>query len=201
LSGAGSSGASTLDAFASRGPGAAFAGQAAAAMERVRARLMGYGDDGGSEDSASGSSSSSSSSGGGGGGASSAARRVLAALLTRCWSREERAQALSEACLPPGLLVDETTRLHLVTSPAALQAAIAAEVARSARGEAVAANDGPGAGSSSPDGTEAIPIVLPSGEAAADALTALAEDVADYDAAVYSRLSPLERFGAGPRWP
>ncbi|GBF98676.1 hypothetical protein Rsub_11670 [Raphidocelis subcapitata] len=197
----GASAGSALGSFASRGPGAAFAGQASAAMERVRARLMGYGDDGDGDD-AGGSAGSSA------GGTRSAAHRVLAALLTQCWSREERAQALSEACMPPGLLVDEATRLHLVTSPAALLAAIQAERGRLARDGAVAgtsSNSGsgsgsPGDGGGSP-GSDAIPAVLPSGEAAADALEALAEDVAGYNAAVYSRLSPLERYGAGPRWP
>lgn len=37
--------------------------------------------------------------------------------------------------------------------------------------------------------------MLPSGEAAAEVLAALAEDVGEYKAHVYDRMTPLERFG------
>jgi hypothetical protein len=191
-------------------------------MERVRARLLGYDDDGegavssggGGVDGVGEVASAGARSASGAAVDGSAARRVLLALLNECGSREERAQALAEACVPPGLSVAPErpggARACVCTSPERLMAEIGAERRRiegsdrEAGAKLDAPNDGRGdggGGSSSSGGgggadAGALPAVLPSGEAAVEALAALAEDVAGYDAAVYSRLSPLERFGA-----
>ncbi|KAI8464972.1 MAG: hypothetical protein J3K34DRAFT_461669 [Monoraphidium minutum] len=184
--------AAPLDDFARRGPGAVYSAQAAAAMERVRARLMGYEDDGpgaagGGEGSDEGSSSASEASGGASeAGGGPAAERVLRALLLECSCRGERAQAVAEACVPPGLEVAADAPggrpVSVCTSPPRLLAAIA--LAQQLL-EGASGGGGPAA-------------ALPSGEGAAVVLSELAEDVAQYEAAVYRRLSPLERYGAGP---
>jgi hypothetical protein len=198
---------SALDDFARRGPGAAFSSQAAGAMERVRARLMGYQDDGAragagldgaaaatSPSSTSSGASSSSSSGTGrtddGG---PAAQRVLRALLLECECRGERAQALAEACVPPGLSVAAESpggpRISICSSPPRLLAAVAAEQRRLQQ-QAEGGDDGtPGSGT---------PAMLPSGELAAAVLAEVEEDVREYETHVWSRLSPLERYGATP---
>ncbi len=195
---------STLDAFASRGPGAAYSDFAAAAMDRVRARLTGYDDDrgaGGEEEEEGGDAASSSGrtdgdeSGRAAGANNPAARRVLRALVTRCGCRGERAEAIAEACVPPGLMVDEAagdgTAIgggasrqlwsgRVCTTPQGLLEVIAAERQRLA---------GDGGGGQQP--------VLETGESVAQVLSELEEDVGEYNTHVYSRLSPLERFGGG----
>jgi len=191
---------STIDDFAARGPGAAYSDMAAAAMDRVRARLMGYEDDRAvgleeasapSTSAAAGSSDDANAAGPG----PSAAQRVLHAMMHQCVCREERAEAIAEACVPPGLMVAAQHRhpserqlapatVRVCTTPDGLLAAIAAERSRLTGGpqQAAAADEQP---------------PLPSGEPPLQVLHELQEDVSGYDAAVYSRLSPLERFGAG----
>lgn len=203
---------STLDDFARRGPGAAFSDQAAAAMARVRARLTGYQDDGpgggdlgapaGSPEDGSAGRQSAASSG-------PAARRVLAALLLECSCREERAQAVAEACMPPGLEVEDSDgmgtphRVLVCTSPKQLLAAITAELQQlgyaSDQGSSIGAGNSSAGDLCSDHSLFAAGMMpaLPSGESPTQVLFALREDVEDYNRAVYSRLSPLERFGAG----
>ena len=187
-------GGSSLEMFATRGGSAAYADMAAATMARVRARLTGYVDDGGSGEGPAdtGSNLGAAALGIGsqeavqeaGSGAGPAARRVLCALLHQCACREERAEAIAEACVPPGIVVDGdggSAAMHVCTTPAGLQAAIAEELQ--------ALSTGPISGSQD--------TALLSGEALEEVLGALQEDIANYDRAVYSRLTPLERFGAG----
>jgi hypothetical protein len=173
-------------------------------MARVRARLMGYEDDNAGGEGEGGVRENTDAvlgdTGLGGGrreAAGPAARAALAALLEECSCREERAQALAEACVPPGLAVGGGSRgsvRNVLTSPGGLLAAIAETRAASTLPSSASICGGSGGSSG---GSSGVTDPLPSGEALADALAALEEDVGDYDMHVYSRLSPLERFG-GP---
>lgn len=192
---------STLDDFARR---SGYADMAAGAMQRVRARLMGYMDDGvrdleaADQQEEAGRSAASSSSGSGGG--TPAASRVLHSLVLECSCREERAQAIAEACVPPGLSVKNDLsggpRVRLCTTPANLKAAIAAELQRLQQAASTSSSSAVQGGSSA--GRGVLGTVLPSGELCSEVLVALEEDVREYEEHVYSRLSPLERYGAGP---
>ncbi|GLC41650.1 hypothetical protein PLESTB_000692900 [Pleodorina starrii] len=162
----------------------AYADLAASAMARVRQRLMGFDDDG-----------------------PSAAAAVLHALLRQMGSAEERANYLPEAFTPPGLQIQPEPSVpgsggggkpyFVVTTPAALTAA-----ARERLAALMAPEGGEGGGAAAAAAAAAAEPVrresLPSGEDEAAALTELLELVEEYDRAVYSRKTPLERMGHNP---
>ncbi|KXZ54808.1 hypothetical protein GPECTOR_4g879 [Gonium pectorale] len=183
----------------------AYADLAAGAMARVRSRLMGFDDDG-----------------------PSAAEAVLRALLDGMGSAEERATYLPEAFTPPGMQVSTEAGTgkptFVVTTPEQLTAAarsrLAAITPESGAGSPPSQTPpsapsppagAPGAGASAAAGAAAtrapgapgssgVPR-LPSGEDEAEAIAELLELIAEYDAAVYSRKTPLERMGhTGMRW-
>ena len=185
---------------------AAYGDFAAAAMARVRARLSGYDDD--RPPLADGEEEADAASGDDAGGdnrvgtpsAGPAARRVLRELLRACECREERAEAIALACVPPGIPITSeddgaagggaagSLPGSACTTPDGLLAAIA-----EARWQAEDQQQQQGASGDA----DAQALTLPSGEPLLRVLAELEEDTEGYGAAVYARLSPLERFGGG----
>ncbi|KAG1658861.1 hypothetical protein FOA52_008818 [Chlamydomonas sp. UWO 241] len=174
----------------------AYRDMAAAAMERTRARLLGYDD-------------------------ADTAGQVLNLLLTECCGREERASTLPEALRAPGLSVEGSTR-RVCTTPDALAAEIrarmrggegqgAAGAAGTAGGTSAAGAAGAagtagatgvadaanaagaaggrplGGGSAAGAGGVQGQALLPSGEPLSRALAELAEDLDEYDTHVLRR--------------
>ncbi|KAF8060005.1 hypothetical protein HT031_004943 [Scenedesmus sp. PABB004] len=205
--------ASSLDGFAAA---SGYKQMAAAAMARARARFSGWSDDGDDSGGGGGGDGSGDAAPGGEGEQrlSPAATQVVRQLLLGCCCREERATVLPEAFSAPGLEVEATGTsarpMRVMSTPQRVLAVVAAELR--ALGQAQqpqplqqsqfqAQQAQPLEQVQQPQPLEQgqqrspLPAVLPSGEAAADALRALAEDVGEYDAAVYSRQSRRDRLG------